>query len=265
MGIASKDLWTLALGPDDIDSRELAAAVEAQVASGDLDFRTRLLIRDALLALKRASPDRVEDWMRTSPSRAQMERILAEPLGVTGFPSLTRRVMQTTRPEDVLRFLRELGELVRQRQRIVIGGSVSLILAAKLSRRTEDIDVVDEVPAELRNQHQPLQQLSERYALNLAHFQSHFLPQGWETRIRSLGVFGQLEAYLVDPIDVILSKMFSAREKDRDDLRAVVDQFDKAKLIDRLNDTCRPLLDEPDLRDNAHRNWYVLFGEALPA
>ena len=132
MRTAAKDLWALALGVGDIDPGELASAIEAQVASGDLDFRTRLLIRDALVALGRVWPGGVGDWLAASPSRAELERIAAEPLGGTGFPSLSRRVMRTTQPDDVLRFLRELGELVRQRQRIVIGGSVALHPAARI-------------------------------------------------------------------------------------------------------------------------------------
>src|SRR5688572_25094993 len=187
------------------------------------------------------------------------------PLGAAGFPSLSRRVMPTTQPDDVLRFLRELGDLVRQRQRIVIGGSVALILGANLSRRTEDIDLVDEVPPEIRSRHEPLQQLAQRYALNLAHFQSRYLPSGWEKRIRSLGAFGQIDVFVLDPMDVLLNKMFSQREKDRDDLRAVVGQFEKQRLIERLRDTCQGFLNEAGLRENARRNRYILFGDPLPA
>ena len=48
------DLWSLALSGQQIDASSLSIALEEQVArddSSELDFRTRLLIRDSLNAL----------------------------------------------------------------------------------------------------------------------------------------------------------------------------------------------------------------------
>ncbi|MDB5173947.1 MAG: hypothetical protein JWN51_2720 [Phycisphaerales bacterium] len=98
-----------------------------------------------------------------------------------------------------------------------IRGSISLILSAGLSRHTEDIDLVDEIPAPLRSEHALLDELAARYGLRLAHFQSHFLPQGWESRTRSYDKVGRLEIHLVDVYDVLVGKLMSNRGKDRDD------------------------------------------------
>ena len=83
------DLWTLALEHPTIDPRQLAAAVERQIASGDLDFRTRLLIRDSLDALEQiwGSP-RFNQWLTQSSAAAKMTAICAEELGESGFSSL---------------------------------------------------------------------------------------------------------------------------------------------------------------------------------
>jgi len=265
MPVAEQDLWSLTAGQPEIDPDRLAAAIERQAMRDGLDFRTRLLIRDGVDALaRRWGPQRLETWLAATPVRERIVRIREEELGPAGFPSLARRLMEQTRPETVLQFLRELGAHVRRPVRIDVGGSASLMLLGKLSRHTEDIDLVDEVPGELREQHDLLDQLSRRYGLRLAHFQSHYLPTGWERRVQSLGRFGNLEVHLVDAYDVFLGKLFSGREKDRDDLRVLATELDRAALEARFRRDTATLRGEPALLKAATLNWYVLYGDSLP-
>ena len=77
-------------------------------------------------------------------------------------------------------------------------------------------------------------------------------------------MFGRLDVFLVDALDVFLSKLFSTREKDRDDLRFLAPQLDKVELVRRLQSDAADLAGEPRLRQAAVTNWYVLFGEPLP-
>jgi hypothetical protein len=109
-----------------------------------------------------------------------------------------------------------------------------------------------------------LNDLKQRYGLLLTHFQSHYLPKGWRERVHSHGSFGQIQLYLVDVYDVFLSKLFSARTKDRDDLRALKPQMDKEILMDRLRNTCADIRAAPKLAGKAEKNWYILYGEPLP-
>lgn len=139
-----------------------------------------------------------------------------------------------------------------------------MILPGLLARRTEDIDIVNEVPAELRSEVHLLETLAQRYGLILTHFQSHYLPQGWLQRVHSQESFGQLQVFLIDPYDIFLSKLFSARLKDRDDLRVLARQLDKSIIIRRFHDTAQALLATPGLHEKAEQNWYVLYGEVLP-
>jgi hypothetical protein len=134
-----------------------------------------------------------------------------------------------------------------------------------LIRATDDVDVVDEVPPGIRGEHALLDELLHRYGLRLAHFQSHYLPAGWQSRAGSLGRFGEIQAHLLDPHDVFLSKLFSQRTKDLDDLRYLAPQLDKARVVRQLRETTQALQSEPKLRAAAERNWYVLHGEPLPA
>ncbi len=264
--VQATDLWTLVFQQPQFDPSQLAAAIERQVAQGQLDFRTRLLIRDSLAALATVwEPRRLNEWIEQSPLGEQMGAIARAELGPPGFPSLAQRLMDHTKPEIVLQFLRELGLRVSQPVRIAIGGSIALILSNRLARRTDDIDIVDEVPAELRSEHELLDGLSRRYGLRVTHFQSHYLPTGWDSRLKSYGQFGRIEVRLIDEYDIALSKFFSNREKDRDDLRVLGSQLDKGKLTDRLQTAGRALLDEPPLRQHAQENWYIVYGEPLPA
>jgi hypothetical protein len=266
MPTAVKDLWSLVLDHQYVDPQELAAAIEEEATGGNLDYRTRLLIRDGVDALESHwGRERLATWLAQSPSRFRIDTIRSEPFGAPGFPFLVEQIMEPTRPETIKQFLRELGQSLHARLKIYIGGSGALILAGYLARRTQDLDVVDEVPAEIRSQAAHLKELTQRYRLQLAHFQSHYLPQGWEQRVHSLGSFGQLEVSLVDVYDVFLSKLFSARARDRDDLRALLPQLSKDTLLRRLKETTDGLQRDATLRQQAAQNWYILFGETLPS
>jgi hypothetical protein len=260
------DLWDLALNRPQIDALDLERAIEDQLSYPDLDFRTRLLIRDGVAALRTSlGTTNVDRWLRQSSHGPAIQLLEHSSLGPTGFPSLVHRIMQSTKPETVEQLLRELGLSLSAPTRLVIGGSIALILANALTRHTEDIDVVDEVPAAIRGQQTLLENLAKRYGLHLTHFQSHYLPTGWEDRLRSLGTFGKLDVFLIDPCDIFLGKLFSTREKDRDDLRAMYQQFEKPELIHRLQATTAMLRREPSPREAAEKNWYILFGDPLPS
>ncbi len=263
---AEHDLWALVQSGQPIDFPALASALESRLAAPEpINFRTRLLIRDSLGALaKRWGADRLENWMDASPGGVGLRQIWKADLGEVGFPSLATRIMETTKADTVMQFLREMGLRCPQATRIEIGGSIALILANVLNRATEDLDVVDEVPASLRSQHDLLRELANRFGLHLTHFQSHYLPEGWKNRLHSLGRFGQLDIFLVDALDVLVGKLFSARTKDRDDLRALAAHFDRKVIEERLRSSGTKLRSDPALAQMAQDNWYILYGQPLP-
>ena len=139
-----------------------------------------------------------------------------------------------------------------------------LILYGYLHRRTEDIDTVDEIPAAIRAEHDLLRRLVDQYNLQLTHFQSRYLPSGWETRVKYRDTFGRLYVSLVNPIDIFVGKLFSLRIKDRDDLRALADQLDRTEIEKRLRETTASFTNEPKLLNAAKSNWYIVFGTDLP-
>jgi hypothetical protein len=263
--IRPPNLWTV-IERQWIDPADFAAAIERQIRERDLDFRSKLLIRDGTAALREVWGDRRwQEWLGNSSVRTEIESICGEQLGRAGFPTLARHLVETTKPDTIERFLRELGSRVPATSRIAVGGSAALILRQQLARQTDDIDVVDEIPAPIRVEHALLQDLLYRFRLQLTHFQSHYLPSGWDARLTSYGRFGALDVALVDTYDIAASKLMSPRTKDRDDLRALVAHLDKETFAARVQANCESLLNEPDVRKNAELNWYVLYGEPLPA
>ena len=263
-GTRPSPLWSLAKRQW-FDPAALPPAIEQQITDGDLDFRSRLLVRDSVAALREVwGPQRTDQWLDQSPLRAEIESICAQDLGRVGFPFLKSRLVDTTKPQDVQQLLRELGARMTRAARIVVGGSAALVLRELLEKQTDDVDVVDELPAEIRADHELLHELVARFKLQLAHFQSHYLPAGWQSRVSSYGRFGALDVALVDTYDIAASKLTSPRTKDRDDLRALVAHLDKPTFASRVRTSCAALLAEPDVRKNAELNWYVLYGEPLP-
>lgn len=262
------NLWTLIRFYPFLDPDRLARAIEATIdAENHLDFRSRLLIRDSLTALERHwGRPRLTRWLRSSPVRPRLEAVRQEKFGEIGFPSLQERIMPSTDPERVKMFLRDLGDRLSEVVRLEVGRSMALILTSRLTRGTEDIDVVDEIPAAIRQlKARTLNQLMKRYGLRLAHFQSHYLPKEWKNRLRYLDEFGRLRVYLADVYDVFLSKLFSGREKDRDDLIVLARQTRKDVVRNRLRAYAMALNAEPRLHHYAARNWAILYnGESLP-
>src|SRR4051812_39112423 len=104
------DLWSLTSGQPEIDPDRLAAAVEREASGEQLDFRTRLLIRDSVEALADWwGSQRLNTWLGRSPAKDRIHSILAEDLGPAGFPSLRSRLIQQTRPDSILQSVQELG------------------------------------------------------------------------------------------------------------------------------------------------------------
>lgn len=258
-------LWELVWGKPEVDPTRLAAALEREAQRPDLDYRTESLIRDSADALEDYwGPARWGEWLVRSAARERIQHIRRLEFDKVGFTGLRGALVERTEADTVRQYLRQVGTRLRSTVEVTIGGSASLILVERLSRATDDIDLVDEVPEPIRSQHRLLDDLFDEYRLRLTHFQSHFLPSGWKDRRHGLEPFGNLRAYLVDELDIVLSKLFSNRPKDLRDIRLLLPGIDRERLLERLRDTCGALLGEADLRANAGHNWYILTGQKLP-
>ncbi len=129
MAVKTLDLWTLTRGRPQIDPNDLAEAIAVQAAETDLDYRTRLLIRDSVEALKKHwGQMKWQEWLAGCAHKDKVEVICRDEFDKVGFPSLGRRLMEKTDPDLIRKFLDHLGRTLRQETRIYVAGSGALIL-----------------------------------------------------------------------------------------------------------------------------------------
>src|SRR5690242_6554894 len=106
MSTKTLDLWSLVRGRPQIDPNDLAAAVAAQAAAEPLDYRTQLLIRDSVDALKGYwGKPRVERWLGRVPLHDRIDSICRYEFDEVGFPSIRKRLMEKTDPKTVEQYL----------------------------------------------------------------------------------------------------------------------------------------------------------------
>ncbi len=262
-------LWNLLARPT-IDPATLARAIETVMVEPNLDWRTLQLAKEGWEALEESiEPRLLNDYLleRTSIQIAEAIRAqIDDPWNShcdVRFSSLKERLMPHLSATTIRQFLRELGSAIAQPATITLRGAASLVLLGLLSRATEDVDVVDEVPAQIPGGPQILQELSARYGLRMTHFQSHYLPPGWESRTIDFGTFGKIQVRLVDAVDIIAGKVYSARPKDLDDFRLLSLNLNKEELKERVLQGSSSLSSSDQDRRQAITNWYIVYGDEL--
>src|SRR5438105_8432989 len=99
MVVKTRNLWSLALDHQWIDPEALAEAIDEEVQHGELDYRTRLLVKESAAGLQRAwGEERFNDWLKQFSERAVLEQIRTEDFtGEFGFPYLQESIMEPTR------------------------------------------------------------------------------------------------------------------------------------------------------------------------
>jgi len=258
------DPWNL-LQHQTIDAMSLLRSIASSTFIATTDPRSRLLGRDGLKALERHWGSAIFNLRLRLVGVPDLKSRFAFPDNEGKFHTISERVMEATNPDVILRMLRQLGARTRSSVTLTLGGSTPLLLSSILIRKTDDIAVVDEVPESLRNDHELMQEMMDIFGLRLAHFQSHYLPSGWETRVRLLGVFGRLTVNEVDTLDILITKLFSRRSKDLRDLNEAWNLIDVDKFRDRIASATAPLRRDERSLEAAQHNWYVLTGEnSLP-
>jgi hypothetical protein len=259
------DPWELVWGQPWIDAETLAAAlVEDLRRTPEPDFRTRLLVRDAVRALRSFwGRRRFARWLAESPAAERIRAILREDLGEPGFPHLRRRLVASINLRQIQRLFDLLGRKIHDRIDVHIAGSIPTLLEGLTARPTEDIDFVDEVPEPIRQQRAILDRIEAEFGLILGHVQSRYLPARWEQRRHWLGEFGGLRVWLVDVYDVFVSKLSSRQEKHQQDLRVLADKLDKQTAKRRLFEDGQAFLADPHERRRIEENWHFVYQEPL--
>jgi len=181
-------------------SQTLAAAIEQDLGrNAEPDFRTRLLVRDATTAIRSFwGSRRFARWLAESPVGPRIRTILKEDFGQLGFSTIRRRFVDTIDDSQLCQIFDMLGRNIPGRVEVHIAGSIPTLIKGLTARPTIDIDIVDEVPAEIRRQRTILRKIKTDFGLTLGHMQSHDLPAHWQNRRQWLGDFGGLRVYVVE-------------------------------------------------------------------
>ncbi|HEY9681567.1 MAG TPA: DUF6036 family nucleotidyltransferase [Oculatellaceae cyanobacterium] len=258
--------WELVRGQPYIDDGQLRSAIEGTVLNeGSLDFRTRLLIRDSVHALRSFQGREFDLWLAASPAKNKIEKILSEKFDEPGYPTIRKRLVSRIPRSQIEQIFELLGKNIRHKIDVYIAGSVPSLLSGSSVRPTDDIDFVDEVPAEIREQRKVLERIEEKYGFTLGHVQSHFLPKNWRQRCTSMGVFAGLRVFLVDEYDVFVSKLASRKEKHLDDLRVLAEKLDKERARNLLLTDGATFLENSVDGSVIRENWRFLYREDLQA
>lgn len=263
---AVEELWRLVRTGEAIDTTHLWDVLAKIGRHGDdEDERTRLLIKQMREALAKHFGEAFVRY-RLGPDVRFTAEDAAQFLDGRGFHHLEDRVQDVTNPETLFALLRDLGTRVREPVTLIIGGSLSLMLDSLVVRKTDDVDITDEVPRAIREDPALIDEMERKHGLRIAHFQSHYLPNNWANRTKAIGQFGTIDARRVDPVDVLVAKLFSKRARDFRDLRAALSRIDRESIVDRVRHNTRDLQSDPFALEAAKHNWYVLTGEdALPS
>jgi hypothetical protein len=131
--------------------------------------------------------------------------------------------MDTMGEDDLQSALDALGERLRARTEIVVGGAGALILTGELPRATSDFDVLYSNP-DMGQLQEDIRAVAER--LNLTpgwlngSIQSYLdvLPPDYKTRLRTLPSRGRLHIALLHRQDILVMKLFAGRPRDLRDV-----------------------------------------------
>lgn len=132
--------------------------------------------------------------------------------------------------ENLLKLDREIYLFTQSSRSIdvVIVGSTCLAFLANISRRTQDIDI-------LKMTHNIPNDILHKYKMNTAvqAFGESNLPYNYEDRLVYLNINTKIiNYYLLSLEDIIISKIYAGREKDKFDinLESVIKKIDWIKL-----------------------------------
>lgn len=248
-----------------IDANRLYAAIERELSRNTKpDFRTRLLIRDAVNALESFYGKRTFDKrLKSSEVRESVESIMQEDLGEPGFHNIRSRLVENTQRTQLAQLFELIGRKIHSKTEICIAGSIPTLIEGLTARPTDDIDIVDEIPSSLREQRELLDQIATKYGFTFGHVQSHYLPTGWRDRLQHFGTFGKLSVHVVDIYDIFVSKLSSKQEKHLDDLRVLSGRLNKDTVKQRLLNDGHQFLESPFDRPTIEQNWQFLYQEPL--
>lgn len=265
MATQALDLWDLIHERPELDPHDLADALCRKAGDAERCYRTRLLIRDSMTALRGYWGEaKVAAWLEQCPYKDTILSYCQQEFDKIGFPSLPRRVKEKTKPEKVYEVFDFLGSCLDQETSVTVGGAAALILPGFVERHTDDVEFVGDVPLGLRANSPFRSMVQHRFRLVLKQTNPGELPSGWEERVRPLSTYGRLHVSLIDAHDIFLSRLGRFDLTSLNDRRVLYTRLNTCILSELLRNSCNHLMASNSFRDTARDQWHIYFGEPLP-
>lgn len=135
-------------------------------------------------------------------------------------------MQETMGEEDLRKALLALGERLRARTDIVVGGASALILTGELPRATSDFDVLYSDP-DIGRLQEDIRAVADRLHLTPGWLNGSIqtyldvLPPDYKARLITLPARGKLHIALLHRQDIIVMKLFAGRSRDLTDIVAL--------------------------------------------
>ena len=161
-------------------------------------------------------------------------------------------------------FLTELDDLLNEPCVLHCIGGFAFVAAFRLPRSTNDIDYYSLIPRHCTEELQRIagegSGLARKYKVQVHHAAVASLPESYEERMAELfaGRFKNLRLFVLDPYDLVLSKLSRNAERDREDVAylARTQHLDAKVLRTRYEEDLKPCLIGPvERHDNTLKFW----------
>lgn len=168
-------------------------------------------------------------------------------------------------------FLTELDDLLNEPCELHCIGGFAVVAVYGLPRSTNDLDYYSIVPQHCTDELERIagegSDLARKHKVHVHHASVASLPESYEERMTELfaGRFKNLRLLVLDPYDLVLSKLSRNVERDREDVEYVVktQHLDAAILRARYEQELKPYLIGPvERHDNSIKFWIEAYFNA---
>jgi len=168
-------------------------------------------------------------------------------------------------PSPWKEFLEELDDLLDEPIELHCIGGFAVVAAYGLPRSTNDLDYFSLVPC---NRVRDLQEiagegstLARKHKVHVHHAAVATVPESYEGRMTELfpGHFKNLRLFVLDPYDIVLSKLSRNEERDRQDVEylAKTQHLDSKVLRERYEEELGAILIGPASRHDATLQFWL--------
>jgi len=167
-------------------------------------------------------------------------------------------------------FLEELDSLLNEQIELHCIGGFAVVAAYHLPRSTNDLDYYTLIPVDCGQDLEKLagqgSELARKYKLHVHRAAVASLPMNYEERLREpfAGRFRNMRLCVLDPYDLVLSKLSRNVERDREDVKHVAktEKLDPAILRDRyVNELRAALIGPPEWHDKTLEFWVEAYSQ----